>query len=528
MSLTLGEYLRFLLPRDLDNPPAWPPDMFAICASLLLKSGSYCSVLTDWPPAKYKETESWADEARSLGLKWREDWVASKSVPEDIVALWKSLTTTANLARPLSDFAHNVELWQVTLQLFVFADEACAGVGSPPVSDDTPMDRTFMRRAAELLSRMGHYSLGDEIDAGRVRVLPKMHTPQTGLTIRSFSMYLALCNPSEVVPQWVNPRYQFPDDSLNLLLVPWPLEIYPIQFRASRALATETRNIDKDRFGLFTVDPLKRPGDIMTLVTKLLDAANEHIGRVDGIVLPEAAVTPAQHEAIAKFAGDNKIFLVSGVATVPEGGTPGCNQVSINLPFNEELVQKKHHRWKLDESQINQYGLGSILHPEREWWEHIGIVDRCFIFAAVNSDMVLAALICEDLARPDPVGDLVRAVGPNLVIALLMDGPQLNERWSGRYATVLADDPGCSVLTLTSLGMSKLSRPRSGPSRSNVIGLWKDAKNGVPQEIELDAGAQGVLLSITMRHEEEWSADGRSDGGYAIYPVLSGIHCLKI
>ena len=30
-----------------------------------------------------------------------------------------------------------------------------------------------------------------------------------------------------------------------------------------------------------------------------------------------------------------------------------------------------------------------------------------------------------------------------------------------------------------------------------------------------------------MRHEEEWSADGRSDGGYAIYPVLSGIHCLK-
>ena len=215
-----------------------------------------------------------------------------------------------------------------------------------------------MRRVVELLSRMGHYSLGDEIDAGRVRVLPKMHTPQTGLTIRSFSMYLALCNPSEVVPQWVNPRYQFPDDSLNLLLVPWPLEIYPIQFRASRALATETRNIDKDRFGLFPVDPLKRPGDIMTLVTKLLDAANEHIGRVDGIVLPEAAVTPAQHEAIAKFAGDNKIFLVSGVATVPEGGTPGCNQVSINLPFNEELVQKKHHRWKLDESQINQYGLG--------------------------------------------------------------------------------------------------------------------------------------------------------------------------
>ncbi|MGA2597175.1 MAG: hypothetical protein ABSH09_09320 [Bryobacteraceae bacterium] len=131
------------------------------------------------------------------------------------------------------------------------------------------MHRAFIDHAAELLSRVGHHSLGDEIDAGRVRVLPKMHTPQMGLTIRSFAMYLALCSPSEVVPQWVNPPFRFRDDSLNLLLVSWPLEIYPIQFRASRTLVTETRNIDKDRFGLFTVDPLKRPGDVMTLVNKL-------------------------------------------------------------------------------------------------------------------------------------------------------------------------------------------------------------------------------------------------------------------
>lgn len=30
-----------------------------------------------------------------------------------------------------------------------------------------------------------------------------------------------------------------------------------------------------------------------------------------------------------------------------------------------------------------------------------------------------------------------------------MDGPQLGSRWPGRYAGVLADEPGCSVLTFT-------------------------------------------------------------------------------
>jgi hypothetical protein len=33
----------------------------------------------------------------------------------------------------------------------------------------------------------------------------------------------------------------------------------------------------------------------------------------------------------------------------------------------------------------------------------------------------MCALICEDLARPDPVAEIVRTVGPNLVIALLME-----------------------------------------------------------------------------------------------------------
>jgi hypothetical protein len=141
----------------------------------------------------------------------------------------------------------------------------------------------------------------------------------------------------------------------------------------------------------------------------------------------------------------------------------------------------------------------------------------------MQKSFVTAVLICEDLARPDPVADLVRAVGPNLVISLLMDGPQTKERWSARYATVLADDPGCSVLAITSLGMAKLSRPKSGPNRYRVIGLWKDAL-GAETEIELPEGSEAIALSLSMKERTEYTADGRSGSIAAVCPVLSGLH----
>ena len=104
-----------------------------------------------------------------------------------------------------------------------------------------------------------------------------------------------------------------------------------------------------------------------------------------------------------------------------------------------------------------------------------------------------------------------------------MDGPQLASRWPARYATVLADDPGSSVLTLTSVGMAELSRPPGAPP-SRTIGLWKDAKSGAARQIDLPSGAEGIVLNLCRQLDQEWSADGRSDGGVAGYPILGGIH----
>jgi hypothetical protein len=141
--------------------------------------------------------------------------------------------------------------------------------------------------------------------------------------------------------------------------------------------------------------------------------------------------------------------------------------------------------------------------------------------------LTTCVLICEDLARQDPIAEIVRAVGPNLVIALLMDGPQLRSRWSARYATVLAEDPGSSVLTLTSLGMAMLSRP-GGQLGSRVVALWKDAKTAESREITLSENSVGIVLSLSVEYLDEWSADGRNDDFATGYPLLAGVHEVSV
>ena len=157
------------------------------------------------------------------------------------------------------------------------------------------------------------------------------------------------------------------------------------------------------------------------------------------------------------------------------------------------LDQHKHHRWCLDSSQINQYQLGFALHPGRRWWEDIAVQPRQLLFVTANDWLTLCPLVCEDLARVEPISKVIRNVGPTLLVALLQDGPQLGSRWPARYATVLAEDPGSSVLTLTSLGMCARS-VGGGDEPSRTVALWKDRRR--VRELALADGADGMILSI--------------------------------
>ena len=515
---TIGEFLAGILPRLRTDTelPWWPPDLFALCVALLKQTGAYAQLLQDWPPDRGNEEAlaQWSSNVRKLGTQWRTALHQKRPFKgptiSGLAGEWQILRES--FPKLLSIVERDRPLLQALMKLAGVADEASAGVGAPEDADE---DDFFLRSTRAFLSKDA--TLGLEIDHARVRVLPRMHTPQNGLTERSLSLYLSMCDAGEVTPCWLSTPF-LQRDSINLLLVPWPLEVLAKQFRE---VADSGAQLPQG-FGFFTYDLLPGDEDLVALVESLHREAHRKLGRVDGVILPELATTDRQFRVLRDKL-PQKCLMVAGVGSGEIGAQRGINEARLSFPMLAEVAQKKHHPWKLDENQVMQYGLGGVLSPYREWWEHCDLTRRHLNFISMSEDLVMCALICEDLARPDPVANLIRTVGPNLVIALLMDGPQTKERWAARYATVLADDPGCSVLSLTSLGMSQLSRPETGPSRSRVIALWKDRFKGAV-EIELPAGCEAVAISLSIRYREEFTADGRGDGGNAAYPILSGVH----
>jgi hypothetical protein len=476
--------------------------------------------------SEQSSTELWTERVAQIGGSWQAAW-ASGEVPAEVGAAWK--TVVGSLEIPVCELFRNTAVAQALLTLCEFSDEACGNIGVP--HEGSPQNAKFYSHADSLLepSDLGS-TLCEEIDQTKIRILPKMRTPQSGLTIRSFSHHLAFCGESEVRPKWFAvPSFSPEGLGLNLLIVPWPLQIDPSQFSLTQPLKSEIQNLPAE-YGFFTfVHKKEEAEEVVKVVSRLYEAGVAKLGRIDGVILPEAAVSLDGHRGLSKWVLEKGAFLITGVGESSKPGIEqGTNTVHIDIPGMETLIQKKHHRWKLDGSQIAQYGLGGRLHPEKKWWEHISVTDRQIVFVSMLPWLVMCPLICEDLARPDPIGDVIRAVGPNLIVALLMDGPQIKERWGARYATTLADDPGSSVLSITSLGMAGLSRALYGAaSRSRVIALWKDPQSGAATEIELPPDNDAVVLSLTVRYLEEWTADGRSDGGNAGCPMLSGIHPVK-
>lgn len=520
---TIGFLLDYVLPGCSSSPECirWPPDAFAVCAYLLKRTGAYVEVLRQWPPARVDaasgDEQPWTAWARDVGRRWRSVALTEAVLPQEVLSLWMEVISHRDTR--LGDLGADRPTTCALLQLVAIADEASYGAGIPWGSDEDP----FRDRAAIQLTETPCTLSPRSAHAG-LRVLPKQHSPRSGLNLRSLTHHLSLHVGGEVTAHWMVVPQERVDHSLNLLIAPWPLRLQPSQFRAARGDLQEMPS----SFGFMELQLREDPAAVRRWLEALMQEAERIGGRVDGVVFPEGALTPAEHEAVRELTVSRRAFLVAGVLR-PSGGTgPGENLVVFSAPTPDgsdfhEVEQRKHHRWRLDRSQVEMYGLGASLNPARDWWEHIAITSREVRFFALNSDITICCLICEDLARQDPVADLVRNVGPNIVIALLMDGPQLGVRWPARYATVLAEDPGCSVLTVTSAGMVDLARPPRGARASRSIGLWKDARSDFT-ELELPQGASGMLLSLCTEEVEEWTADGRSDDGVTGYPRLGGFH----
>jgi hypothetical protein len=371
-------------------------------------------------------------------------------------------------------------------------------------------------------------------------VMPKVRTPMVGCTLRSVSHHLALLPASGIVRAGWTPNYRqkvdepgsMPHRVMNLLLVPLPYSLGARSFK--KALVEDVRDVTTasgekvrtPRFGYFDVEQDWLNADALAgFVRDLVAAARKQSPEIHGLIFPELALDHPTYQRVRKeiiaHVPEAEI-LIAGISSNRDGrkgnfvatSTFPAGSAPSSAIGRRESLREKHHRWKLDRTQLEGYGLLGALSPEISWWENISLQSRQVNFTVMRRDSVFAAMICEDLARVDPCQQVIRSIGPNLVVALLMDAPQIESRWPARYATVLAEDPGCAALTLTSRGLMTLQH-RLGTHRSNgddrIIGLWRDDAETRPITLKCPYDSQAVLLTIVEEDVEDIALDGRVD-----------------
>jgi hypothetical protein len=282
---------------------------------------------------------------------------------------------------------------------------------------------------------------------------------------------------------------------------------------------------EQEPYGFFEFAPSETFD--LRLVDRALVTARSLAGSADVVVLPESALEPGELDELESLLDRHRVtMLVAGIREAPDPqGYPSGNWLHLAIRFGGRwwhFRQNKHHRWFLDEDQIRRYNLAGALAPTVRWWEAMEVPHRAVQLLELGEGITLVSIVCEDLARLDEVSDLLRAIGPTLVVAILLDGPQLPSRWTARYASVLADDPGSAVLTLSSFGFVQRSRP-GGRAPSSVVSFWKDPVRGF-REIPLEPGAHGVLLSITIGRTTRRSADGRFPVANAAELLVRDVH----
>lgn len=506
----------------------WPPDVFALTNVVLERAEAFRYVLSakDWPPCRFRD---WAQAVQEAGRRWNA-WAEDRAgaMPELVAAQWRVVCEGAEVPLEQVALRGDNRVCEALLTLHAIADEACAGLGVA-LDSSSAEGCVYRARGREVLARTGSLS---RIDARLLRVLPKVITPPT---VRpTFSRYACVQGPG-IDARWhkIPARHRGTDlrsEFATLLLLPWPLRVQASDFHSVGSV----QQLGNEPYGFFEFAPAE--GLDLDLLHRVLIAARQEAGSVDVVVLPESAVAEGEIDDLETLLDSHGVIaLVAGVRqpTRQPGQFPGN---WLHLGYNPRLEkggslpseghpwfhirQNKHHRWSLDGSQVAQYHLGGALHPHIRWWEAMDVPRKAIQFVEV-AELVLTSLVCEDLAHNDDISQLIRSVGPTVVMNMLLDGPQLTSRWTARYASVLADDPGSAVLTLTSYGMVERSRPH-GRDASRVIALWKDPTSGV-REIPLEPGAYGVLLTVCTDRVPRYSADGRSPArnGTSCYPVAA-------
>lgn len=530
----------------------WPPNMFALISIILQRTGAYKLCLTKndgiwddplWQDNVQNDALTWLDLSNQIIIGGKQkikksDIKGTKLLFNNIELIaeqWDKIELDnlrlLNTNNDIGNFISSL------IAIYAISDYSCRGLGliGENIKENNKAFKLLNFIANLLLNNYGSLAT---IPKFHGIVLPKMRTPQSGLTIRSLSHYLTFhITEVEVIWRtfpWLNNHKQ----SLNVLAIPYPFKIKESNF-----------NIIEDKY--HSVRYFKGMIDetdekINNKIDFLVDKIKEHLknnSEIDILVLPETALNKKSYyqllnklESSFSSIGNNeksKLFqlpiVICGVLDPIEEEYENKNksfsfhnEVRIATYFGNkwyEIKQRKHHRWKLDRNQVLQYNLEGKFITDKDWFEHSSISQRRLTILSPNSWLALTSLICEDLARQEPVSEIIRGIGPTLLVALLSDGPQLTHRWSARYASILADDPGTAVLSLTSLGMIKRSQKTEPTSNNNTetnkkksytVGLWKDMIRGY-KELNLTENNSALLFTISASFIEEFTIDGRTD-----------------
>ena len=465
--------------------------------------------------------------------------------------------------------------WKNAHELLMIADRAARFVGFDPqeFSHDkfTPW-AIVSNIASAFRNRTGavtrYYSLS-MANADLLCVTPKSVTAELGCTLRSLSHNLAFVPPRGLVRcKWKSAAVtpvateatsrtiaNSCDDILNnraafnLLVVPFPYTVHANDFRATSIVEEPDR-----KWGNFKAHPYdfrgetggRKRAEFIRFLMELVDNARREVGSLNGIVLPELSISARAYQQIKTniiHPSEDLEFMAAGLYERPvirgehlghpenangyfgakyDGNIAAMYALDRSTNAIRETSHRKHHRWRLNASQIQDYGLGAALDPSLLWWEDIRTVNREVPVFVMHGQWTVTTLICEDLARVDPAQEVLRAIGPNLVVALLMDGAQIRERWPARYATVLGEDPGSAVLTLTSLGLINRVNGLQRYPESRAIGLWQDKRSGVIP-LNLPADAQALVLTLSASRENAVTMDGRGNDATSFALRLSGV-----
>ncbi|MFC5757971.1 hypothetical protein [Rhizobium sp. GCM10022189] len=540
-------------------PPVWPTDLFAVTAHLIYTSGLLTyfepdpdhSDNTDAYPPCFSISKQERDECLAAGATW----ATKKSVPGLATTLWKVLvkahkqTLRASLNTKRGSAAP--AWWAAAVKLILIADEACVGLGArasaehpdrwmidqfeifnaAPFSGKT-LSGTTAYRAGRQRATFGVFS---DPDVGCVQ--PKSRISSVGCNLRNLTRNAAyIPHVGSVRCHWQQPIAQKVGeeaDDLDVLIVPLPFEMkdaWIVQDSNSKPEPTKRPN-----WGNFEIRQgwLEDEKGLIELILgefrKALAAlkARRTAGALNGVVFPEYALTEPLFNKICSYLKKEEPgleFAISGSSSNCEGETGNFVLTAmwpvdrtVNAPVDDRFLltsRRKHHRWKLSPSQIKTYDLDNILPSLKDgssWWERHTIAQREIHFFHFRKTSVLTSMICEDLARSDPCHDILRAIGPNLLFALLMDGPQTANRWPARYAATLADDPGTSVLTVTSMGlMDRTNKAKIYDKPSYTVAMWRD-ETGVTRPLGLDEGSKSILLTLKPHAIVDQTIDGRAN-----------------